>query len=290
MSPADLQQRVQTAIDDDRADVAFELLCGHAAETVDVQLLNDMAVVAHAGGRTGTALELLRAAVVIDPSRADVKENLGVLEGASGPEFVVTGGAVQPLVPHMTDEELGLLRAIGGHRRFIVEFGCGGSTAEWLRLGVERVVSVESDAAWVNELRDHPELVEPLASERLAMLHANVGPTGKWGAPTSQMERWPAYWSGVWELPAVTAAELPADLVFVDGRFRVACALNAALHVGAGVPIVIHDFWNRPHYHAVLAHLDVVARAGSLAVLQRPAELDAARAVDDIARHALDLR
>ena len=292
MSPADLQNRVQTALDDDRADVAFELLCGHAAATVDVQLLNDMAVIAHAGGRTETAIELLRAAAVIDPGREDVKENLDVLaaEAPSGPEFVVTGGGVQPLAPHMTDEELGLLRAVGGHRRFVVEFGCGGSTAEWLRQGVERVVSIESDAAWVTELRDHPDLADALAAERLTLVHANVGPTGDWGAPTGQMSRWPGYWSGAWRLPAVAGSSQPVDLVFVDGRFRVACALNAALHVGAGVPVLVHDFWNRPHYHAVLEHLDVVARAGSLAVLQRRADLDPARVVDDIARHALDLR
>jgi hypothetical protein len=40
----------------------------------------------------------------------------------------------------------------------------------------------------------------------------------------------------------------------------------------------------------VLEHLDVVAQAGSLAVLQRRADLDPARVVDAIARHALDLR
>jgi hypothetical protein len=292
--PTDVQHLVQTALDDDQPDVAFELLCGHAAATVDVQLLNDMAVIAHAGGQTAKAVDLLRAATVIAPDRADLKENLGVLEddAPSGPEFVATGGGVQPLVPHMTGDELGLLRAVGGHRRFVVEFGCGGSTAEWLRLGAERVVSVESDAAWVTELRDHPDLADAVACERLTLIHANVGPTGPWGAPQSKshMDRWPRYWSGVWELPAVAEAELPVDLVFVDGRFRVACALNAALHVERGTPIVIHDFCKRPHYKAVLKHLAVVAEAESLVVLQHRPDFDPARVVDDLARHALDLR
>ena len=278
----DLHLRVQSALDDDRADLAFDLLRGHA----DVQLLNDMAVIAHAGGETAKAVDLLRAATVIAPDRSDIAENLGVLAQDDAPEFVVTGGGVQPLVPHMTTEELGLLRAVGGHRRFVVEFGCGGSTAEWLRLGVERVVSIESDAAWVTELREHPELAGALASKQLTLVHANVGPTGDWGAPKGEMQRWPGYWSRIWELPGVSAA----DLVFVDGRFRVACALNAALHVAVGVPIVMHDFSGRPHYHAVLEHLDVVALAGSLAVLQRRADVDPARVVDAIARHALDLR
>jgi hypothetical protein len=283
---SDLQLRVQSALDDDRADVAFDLLRDHAAGAVDVQLLNDMAVIAHAGGETAKAVDLLRAATVIAPERTDLKENLGVLEADDAPEFVVTGGGDKPLVPHMTAEELGLLQAVGGHRRFVLEFGCGGSTAEWLRLGVERVISIESDAAWVTELRDHPELAGALASKQLTLVHANVGPTGDWGAPKGEMQRWPGYWSKIWELPGVTAT----DLVFVYGRFRVASALNAALHVAPGVPIVMHDFSGRPHYHAVLAHLDVVALAGSLAVLQRRADFDPARVVDAIARHALDLR
>ena len=288
---ASTQDLVQSALDDDRPDVAFALLSEHAAEALDVQLLNDLAVIAHAGGETAKAVHLLHAATVIDPDRADIAENLRIVEGEAAaasnePQFVLTGSGVQPLVPHMTDAELALLRAVGGHRRSIVEFGCGGSTAEWLRHGVERIVSVESDPAWVADMREHPELIDAVASGRLTLIHADVGPTGPWGTPTSQahMARWPGYWSAVWELPAI------ADLVFVDGRFRVACALNAALHVDRGVPIVIHDFWNRDYYHAVLKHLDVVAGAESLAVLQHEADFDPARVVDDLAHHALDPR
>lgn len=295
--PRDVRDLVQSALDDGDAGLAFELLSAHAAEAVDVQLLNDLAVIAHAGGQTAKAVDLLRAATVIDPARSDIAENLSILDGepdtaAAEPEFVLTGGAVQPLVPHMSDAELGLLRAVGSHRRFIVEFGCGGSTAEWLRRGIDRVVSVESDPAWVAELHDHPDLADAVASGRLTLIHADVGPTGPWGTPQSQahMARWPAYWSAVWESPAVVEAGRPADLVFVDGRFRVACALNAALHVEHGAAIVVHDFWNRHHYHGLLKHLDVVAGADSLAVLQRRADFTPARVVDDLARHALDPR
>ncbi len=293
----DVQHLVQSALDDDRPDVALALLSEHAAEALDVQLLNDLAVIAHAGGQTAKAVHLLHAATVIDPDRADIAENLRIVEGDAAaasdePQFVLTGSGVQPLVPHMTDAELALLRAVGGHRRFIVEFGCGGSTAEWLRHGVERIVSVESDPAWVRDMRDHPELVDAVASGRLTLIHADVGPTGPWGSPVSQahMEAWPGYWSAVWESPAIVEAGRAADLVFVDGRFRVACALNAALHVDRGVPIVIHDFWNRDYYRAVLKHLGVVASAESLVVLQHRADFDTARVVDDLARHALDSR
>jgi len=299
-SAPDVRQLVQSALDDDQAGLAFELLCTHAAGEVDVQLLNDMAVIAHAGGQTAKAVHLLHTATLIDPDRADIVENLEMLAAQAAPAPApapaapepAAAGAVERLVPHMIGPELALLQAVGSQRRFIVEFGCGGSTAEWLQHRAERIVSVESDPAWLTQLRDHPDLVDAVASGRVTLIHADIGPTGPWGQPRGRehIDRWPGYWSAVWESPAIVEADQPVDLVFVDGRFRVACALNAALHIDSGAAIVIHDFAPRPHYHVVLKHLDVVATAESLIVLQRRADFDPARVVDDIARHALDQR
>jgi hypothetical protein len=285
--PSDLHRRVQSALDSDDAGLAFELLRGQFAAETDAQLLNDMAVIAHAGGQTERAVHLLHTATLADPDRDDIAENLRALAGE--PQ---AAGADEPLVPHMTDAELALLRAVGARRRFVVEFGAGGSTADWLMGPVDRVVSVESDAAWVAGLREHPDLVDAVASGRLALLHADVGPTGAWGTPEGRdhMEHWPGYWSRVWESPEVVDAVAPVDLVFVDGRFRVACALNAALHIGRGAVVVVHDFWKRPFYHAVLEHLDVVATAEELVVLQHRPGFDPAGVVDDLARYALDVR
>lgn len=60
----------------------------------------------------------------------------------------------------------------------------------------------------------------------------------------------------------------PIDAVFVDGRFRVACALRALPHVAPGRgAVMVHD-WDRANYGAALARFyDVVEVAGRLAVL-----------------------
>jgi len=42
--------------------------------------------------------------------------------------------------------------------------------------------------------------------------------------------------------------------VLVDGRFRIACALIAAM-ASPNTVILIHDIWIRPHYRQVLLHL-----------------------------------
>eukprot|EP01071_Lankesteria_metandrocarpae_P003014 Lankesteria_metandrocarpae@DN2708_c0_g1_i1.p1 len=41
------------------------------------------------------------------------------------------------------------------------------------------------------------------------------------------------------------------DVVHVDGRFRVACALNAWKYMDDESVLLIHDYTNRPHYHVI---------------------------------------
>jgi hypothetical protein len=57
-------------------------------------------------------------------------------------------------------------------------------------------------------------------------------------------------------------------LVFVDGRFRIACTLMALLQPQPSAIIAFHDFWTRlDRYSDALRLLDVRGRAGSLAIL-----------------------
>jgi hypothetical protein len=188
----------------------------------------------------------------------------------------------------MTPGELLLLLAVSDRRKVIVEFGCGGSTKQWLAQERERVFSVESDEAWISVVRQDEQIGAALKAGSLELIHADVGPVGSWGRPTDRhtMPSWPLYWSGVWTRHEARNA----DFVFVDGRFRVACALNASLHVDGDALIAIHDFWGREQYRVILEHLSLVATHEKLAVFRRPEGLDVAGVVDAIAVHALDTR
>ncbi len=46
-----------------------------------------------------------------------------------------------------------------------------------------------------------------------------------------------------------------ADLLFVDGRERIRCALDSAKLLRPGGLLMIHDFWSRARYRASLAEL-----------------------------------
>lgn len=177
-----------------------------------------------------------------------------------------------------------------------LEWGLGGSTAEALRAGARLVVSVEGDAAWVAGARSDPIVAEAEAAGRLTLLHADIGPTGKWGMPVnrSARARWPGYAAAPWA--ALEAAGAWPELVLVDGRFRVACCLAVARaclgHPDRPPPrLMLHDFdERRPHYEPMRLAWEEVAEAATLRVfrLRRGIERTALDAL--AAEHAFDPR
>ena len=151
--------------------------------------------------------------------------------------------------------------------RVLIEFGCGGSTMLALKLGVPHIFSTESDPEWAEKLRTSSELTSLPEECRPAIRYCDIGPVGEWGAPVDESgrERWPRYHADVWN----DVASNKVDCVLVDGRFRVACVLQALLRIRADVPVIVHDFWNREHYHAVLPFLAGVSRVDTMMIGRR---------------------
>lgn len=177
------------------------------------------------------------------------------------------------LQPEMTDDEIAVLRECYSKATSLVEFGSGGSTLLAARSpSLARIWSVESDPAWIAKLRVMPEVAMAEQGGRLRFLHADIGATGDHGAPRdeSALARWPAYHEAVWSDPATAAA----DLVLVDGRFRVACALQALARCQPHTILLMHDFWARTPYHPVLAFTDWLGSCDSLAILRRKPAMD----------------
>jgi hypothetical protein len=102
------------------------------------------------------------------------------------------------------------------------------------------------------------------------LVHVDLGPITEWGAPTepATRDRWPDYHSGaVWTY----AESRSAEVCFIDGRFRVASALQALLHVRPDPVILVHDFPSRAGYHVIRDVAREIASAGQLsAFIPRP--------------------
>ncbi|MDF7760126.1 tetratricopeptide repeat protein [Kosakonia cowanii] len=173
-----------------------------------------------------------------------------------------------PEMPRMSAEEREMFEKYLKKTKRYYEFGSGGSTKLATRHGVE-VFGVESDKFWVETLRDE---AGPLCN----VDYVDIGPTKEWGYPIDETDnnKFPDY------SEAIMRYENGFDVILIDGRFRVACTLNAIKHTLKHQParqktvIIIHDFWDRPNYHVVLRFLDVVDSAESLGVFKLKKKID----------------
>jgi len=174
--------------------------------------------------------------------------------------------------PSMRPRETALLGSLLKRAHHSLEFGAGGSTTLALKLGVGRIVSVESDASWIARIHGDGAASRAIEDGRLTLLHADIGPIGRMGGPGKEAPRhkWPSYAQTPWA--HIETARL--DLVLIDGRFRVACALQAALRCASETAIVIHDFWNRPAYHGILPFFEELGRCETMGVFRVRRDLD----------------
>lgn len=194
-----------------------------------------------------------------------------------------TKNYVSKLPPHMTKPEQDTFLRYLENSYFLLEFGCGGSTALAGASGVKKIISVDSDRAWLTKVAGAAEL----QSATFLPFFADIGSTQAWGMPSDETQalKWPTYYTTVWP----HFSETP-DLIFVDGRFRVACALYSLLKCQSNSVYVIHDFWNREHYHCVLDFFDCVDRADTLGVFTAKETIDWRMLAIALQAHALDPR
>ncbi|GHU10622.1 hypothetical protein FACS189449_00440 [Alphaproteobacteria bacterium] len=152
-----------------------------------------------------------------------------------------------------------------------LEFGSGGSTIAALMYFGVPVISVDSSKEWFDHMvADFPVIKNNENSVRLSLHHVDIGKIKGWGWPedSSGRARYPNYSSSVFSIEDAKNS----DLVLVDGRFRVACILSVLLNTKPDTIIMVHDFWNREHYHSILKYVDVVDRVDTLGVFRRKKE------------------
>jgi SAM-dependent methyltransferase len=208
---ADLHERALAAFEAGRPDDAAGLLRSAVAAELDMERLNDLAVVCTALGRTADAESLLKAALVIDPERTDAAENLAALREidardasaprAAGPTDVKgrselsywegrkrrEGTFVNAHYEFLFADHFGLAHDFFAGKR-IVDIGCGPrGSLEWAHMAAQRVG------------------VDPLAESYLEL-----------GADEHEME-----------YVASGAEHIP----FADGHFDIVTTINSLDHV-----------------------------------------------------------
>ena len=178
--------------------------------------------------------------------------------------------------PELTlpDAEAKAVRASYAAADTILEYGAGGSTVMAAEMAGKRVFSIESDKAWVGKMKAWFKAHPPVAD--VHVIHAEIGPTVDWGHPQDDRswKRFARYPLSIWE-----GARLgQPDVVLVDGRFRIGCALATAFHTQKPLELLFDDYKNREHYHAVEkfigAPTEMIGRLARFNVKPTPVPVD----------------
>jgi hypothetical protein len=162
----------------------------------------------------------------------------------------------RPFVDEVTGE---WLRCQLENTELFVEFGAGGSTVLANDLGVP-TISVESDPFYATAVR------RALKSPHICQIVTpDMGLTGEWGMPVFfRREKGFRYVSAPF---GHLGGRFP-DLIFVDGRYRVACALESARQAAEArvtATLLLDDYSERPHYHELESYLGIPERIGGAA-------------------------
>ena len=138
------------------------------------------------------------------------------------------------------------------------EWGAGSSTLLAAKRA-QSVTSVEGSRVWADKVRNGS------LPSNVNLRYVDIGPTKAFSWPIqTNTTRSREYIRAIDAVP-------PQDVVLVDGRWRVACALRARHRLTApnGV-VLVHDF-DRREYQVLLGPFRQVARKGNLVAL-RPRE------------------
>lgn len=175
--------------------------------------------------------------------------------------------------PLMSTKEIEMFQLYLQKSKTYVEYGSGGSTCLACKTEcIEHITTIESNDNWVNKIKQDDSVKQRLEKGSIVFIVIDIlGNPHFWGFPinNTKKENWPLYSQAI-----RTTSNTPPDMILIDGRFRVACAIQAFLLSDATTMILIHDYENRSHYHIVLEFLDVVEKVDTLVVFRKRTDID----------------
>ncbi|MFA7617125.1 MAG: hypothetical protein WBF83_08000 [Moheibacter sp.] len=178
---------------------------------------------------------------------------------------------VYPFIMH-NDEKVLFQKYIRNSKNYL-EFGLGGSTIFTVLHSDANITSVDTNKEWINFMKGY-RLIREESDKRLRVVFINIGETKSWGFPVDETDskNFYKFSSEIFELTDASVY----DLILVDGRFRVACALQSVLNCqnNKDLKILIHDYSFRDEYKIVEKYLDNIESVNSLYVFKVKDEID----------------
>ena len=161
--------------------------------------------------------------------------------------------------PVLSFNELRAFSYFMNPKNIYFEFGSGGSTnvASFYNL---TVYSVESDKMWHYKLKNSGINANYITIDLKS--NGNFGNPGK----ETTVEDWKKYIQAY-------KSEYNADIILIDGRFRVACALDIFPKIRNDTIVLIHDYV-RKEYHIVENYYIKIKRWDNLASFVKKPNID----------------
>lgn len=163
--------------------------------------------------------------------------------------------------------------------RSYLEYGCGGSTVLAAREG-KVFTSVDSDPFFLGAVKKKiASLGETVDISKITLIHADIGLTQGWGVPVfhskseKRLKKWRTYPLSPWNSGDDSFCP---DLVLVDGRFRVACALASirALQGRSDWELLVDDYEDRYFYKPIEQFASLTGMAGRMAIFKPRDSID----------------
>lgn len=171
------------------------------------------------------------------------------------------------MIPHLSKNDIAMFYSYLDKARVYFEYGSGGSTFQAsIRNNIKKIYSVESDTQWQKILK------QTIKKENVYYIYneMNTQPN-TWGrpGPDSTHKQRVNYSNHIRNISKEEQQTI--DLVFIDGRFRVACCLKCFDIINKKCLIAFDDFLNRPSYHVVLDYYDIIEKTidNRMVILQK---------------------
>jgi hypothetical protein len=147
-----------------------------------------------------------------------------------------------------------------------LEFGSGGSTYNAvLRNNIKNILSVESDKLWYNKINNM------INNKKLIykFIDLNANPNN-FGYPENvSFDIMKLYPSVIEQYKHINF-----DLILIDGRFRVACALICFKYIDNNCFVLFDDIIGRPHYNEVFNYYNKIESVGRMIVFKKKTNIN----------------
>lgn len=170
------------------------------------------------------------------------------------------------LQPRMTPNEINLFNSLlKSCKGSYFEFGGGGSTYHaCMYPNIHSITTVESDKKWIDKLKVNDLIATQ--SNKIKFIYIDINADNSaWSIPkdNSKRENFPQY------SKAIKSNGQIYDLVLIDGRFRVACALHTLGVINDQSVVLIHDYKIRPQYQVIEQFYNIVSCVDTLYVFKK---------------------